>query len=57
LLKTVTSEQAKAAAVRAVNLDDFIVVVAGNRAELEAQLKAQGDGELVVLNADGSAAK
>jgi zinc protease len=56
-LKAVTIAQANAAAVRAVNLDDFIIIVAGHRADLEAQLKAQGDGELTVLNADGTAAK
>jgi zinc protease len=53
----VTAEQAKKAAERAIVKEDFVVVLVGDRAAIEAGLKDKNLGEIVVLNKDGTPAK
>lgn len=53
----VTGEQAKKAAERAIVKDDFIVVLVGDRAAIEAGLKDKNLGEVAFLNKDGTPAK
>lgn len=53
----VTAEQAKKAAERAVVKEDFVVVLVGDRAKIEAGLKDKNLGEIVFVNPDGTPAK
>lgn len=55
-VSTVTGEQAKKAAERAIVKEDFVVVLVGDREAIEAGLKDKNLGEIVFLNKDGSVA-
>jgi zinc protease len=55
-VSAVTGEQAKKAAERAIVKEDFVVVLVGDRAQIEAGLKDKNLGEIVFLNRDGTPA-
>jgi zinc protease len=56
-VEAVTADQAKAAAARAIDIDDLVVVLVGDRAAIAAGLEGKGLGEVVFMNRDGTPAK
>lgn len=53
----VTADQVKAAAGRAIEIDDLVVVLVGDRAAITAGLEGKGLGDVVFVNRDGTPAK
>jgi zinc protease len=56
-VEAVTADQVKAVAGRAIEIDDLVVVLVGDRAAITGQLEGKGLGEVVFLNRDGTPAK
>lgn len=53
----VTADQVKAAAARAIEIDDLVVLLVGDRDAITAGLEGKGLGEIVFMNRDGTPAK
>jgi zinc protease len=56
-VESVTADQVKAAAARAIEIDDLVVVLVGDRAVITSQLEGKGLGEVVFMSRDGTASK
>jgi predicted Zn-dependent peptidase len=53
----VTADQVKAVAQRAIVKEDFVVVLVGDKAAIEAGLAGKNLGEVVFVGKDGTPAK
>lgn len=56
-VEAVTADEVKAAAARAIEIDDLVVVLVGDRAAIEGGLAGKGLGDVTFVDRDGSPSK